>query len=78
MYTENSTKQSIQLLNRYNYIYIYISSKQNQWLQELPNFIFQTRTFGNLVLPEVSGGAATTGQVNVLVNAINSFGTPSC
>ena len=37
---------------------------------------FQTRTFGNLVLPEAT--TATTASINVAINAINNFATPSC
>lgn len=35
-----------------------------------------TRTFGNLVLPEAT--TATTASINVAINAINNFATPSC
>ena len=39
---------------------------------------FQTRTFGNLVLPEATSATGTSGEINVAINAINGFQPPEC
>ena len=68
------SKNFHQGINRMGAIFIICS--YSRYFIKLDILNFQTRTFGNLVLPEAT--TATTASINVAINAINNFATPSC